>query len=269
MSKPITPGMSSILPEPSGASSHRSEPLPKISFLTLLAGLPAVLAATVGVALFLGQGRPISASVYKDEADRRLKKEDLKGALDCYKRMLDQNPNQPDLIYWMALILERTGQGDRAASMIESLAPTDRTGLPIAHFWVANRIIGNPAQLTPARAQQAEGHLLRYLQAKRTPRPRDSSVSSSPRRDATPRLDRFWNRSPGRTRSTSFDWPRSALRWETPSTRNRPRRRASTPSVSWPKRGPTTATSACSGLSPRTSSKSTRRHATSSPKGSC
>lgn len=132
--------------------------------LLWLAGLPALLAAAAFVAaLITAPSKASVAKAYELEGAERAKKGELASALVCYKRVVALEPDRPAPRFALAVILDALGKRPEAEALARSIAPDDRGGFAPAHLWLAQRILTDRARL-PARAAQAEGHLLRYLQ---------------------------------------------------------------------------------------------------------
>jgi tetratricopeptide (TPR) repeat protein len=137
---------------------------PKVMVGQFLAGLPAVAAASaVVVALYMAPPAKSLTTRYRTEAESRIKLRDYAGAEVCFKRLLAINPDDREYRYMMVLVLEQLNQLEHAEAIARSIAPTDRTGLPAAHFWLARRILADQTRLR-YQATLAEGHLLRFLQ---------------------------------------------------------------------------------------------------------
>jgi tetratricopeptide (TPR) repeat protein len=128
-------------------------------------GLPAV-AAAVAVAAVLAAAPDTKAltKTYQGESEARRKARDYPGALVCYKRLVGLEPDNPQDKFLLALTLEKLGRPGEAEALARSIAPADRAGAPLAHLWLAQRIIRDKPRLA-RHAAQAEGHLLRFLQS--------------------------------------------------------------------------------------------------------
>jgi tetratricopeptide (TPR) repeat protein len=137
------------------------------SFRNLLQGLPALTlgSAAVVLAIFL-KLTPESQAVdsYLREAHRLFQAKDYDAAQICYERLALLNPDKPEYRFWMATTCALMGQHDRAAAILDKLAPSDKQGYAPAHVWQARRLMSIPN--TPQQAiQAAELHLLRALQS--------------------------------------------------------------------------------------------------------
>jgi uncharacterized protein HemY len=130
-----------------------------------LVGLPAVLVALVmAVGLGAAPAAEKLTKTYEAEGAERVKTNDWPGALLCYRRVSTLAPARVDVRFVMALVLERLGRAVEAESIARSIAPTDTTGYPAAHLWLARRICSDPNRVR-YQGGHAEGHLLRFLQA--------------------------------------------------------------------------------------------------------
>lgn len=148
-----------------GTTATTSRARPAVRGTDFLLGLPAVAAAAVlAAALAAAPGADRLARAYEAEAGDRVKAGDLPAALVCYKRLAALAPGRAEPRFALALVLERLDRGPEAEAVARSIAPGDRPGYPLAHLWLARRIIADRDRLA-AQAGQAEGHLLRFLQA--------------------------------------------------------------------------------------------------------
>jgi tetratricopeptide (TPR) repeat protein len=162
------PGLAAVeaaRPDPAAPPLPLPPPKPPVRGLDFVAGLPAVAAAAAVVAVFAATPSPKAvAKTYETEGVERVKRKDFPGALVCFKRLLGVAPERTDMRFVMALVLEQLGRPAEAEAIARSVAPIDRPGYPPANYWLAHRILADPAR-TAAQANQAEGHLLRFLQA--------------------------------------------------------------------------------------------------------
>jgi tetratricopeptide (TPR) repeat protein len=130
-----------------------------------LLGLPAVAAvlAVAGVLAAAPDAKAL-ARTYRAESEARRKARDYPGALVAYKRLVGLEPDNAQDRFLLALTLEQLGRPGEAEALARSIAPNDRAGVPLAHLWLARRILRDRPRLA-RQAAQAEGHLLRFLQA--------------------------------------------------------------------------------------------------------
>src|SRR4051794_31179800 len=77
---------------------------PKVRFLDLLAGLPALLAGTALLAaLAMSSSAATLSTRYETEAKRLREQKDIQGALVCFKRVLGFNPERADVRFNTAM----------------------------------------------------------------------------------------------------------------------------------------------------------------------
>ena len=157
-------------PEPSpSAARHRP-----VRFVDLLAGLPA-LGAVAALVAALGAARSDQAlaTSYREEATRRVRAKDLDVALDCFKRLIVLTPDKPEYRFALVVLLDAKGRQVEAEAVARSLAPTDRPGHPLAHLYLARRLLADRTR-GPSAVPLAEGHLLRTIQLQ--PKSRDAKA---------------------------------------------------------------------------------------------
>ncbi len=131
----------------------------------LMLGLPALLAAVgvgaSGVALAWHRGQPLAAR-YLAEGNSALAEGDLSRAHLCFSRAEQLRGGDPSVVFGLARVAERQGKTQRAARLMNVLAPVDKVGLPQAHLWVAKKLISE-AGSDPRIRQLAVTHLRRAL----------------------------------------------------------------------------------------------------------
>ena len=151
-------------PIPSPAVLEAAPTTRKARFIRILACLPSMIAAAVMIyALSVGSSAPID-KIYAREAQLRWNQKDFPAALVCSQRLVRRNPAEVEYRYLMTLVLERLGRLDEAEAVARSIAPEDRSGFALAHFWLAERLMADPRRLA-SRAPAIEGHLRRGLQS--------------------------------------------------------------------------------------------------------
>jgi tetratricopeptide (TPR) repeat protein len=87
------------------------------------------------------------------------------------ERLLELDPQLHVVRYHLALAAEARGDAPRAEGLMSQLAPTNRTGLPAAHLWLARRLLSHPS-LTLSEVTQAWAHLQRVVRHS----PQDSEI---------------------------------------------------------------------------------------------
>ncbi|MCX7700268.1 MAG: hypothetical protein N2039_05280, partial [Gemmataceae bacterium] len=134
-------------------------------FRRLLLGLPALLmligVGASGVAMAWHRGQPLAAR-YLSQGNASLAEGDLPRASLCFARAEQLRGSDPAVMFAMARIAERQGKTQRAARLMNVLAPVDKVGLPQAHLWVAKKLISEGSS-DPRIRQLAITHLRRAL----------------------------------------------------------------------------------------------------------
>jgi Flp pilus assembly protein TadD len=134
-------------------------------FRSLLRGLPALVLGGAALAVvFLAVLAPAQEldARYLEQAKNAFKAKDYAGAMTCYERLASRGEDRPEILYGLAQAAEALGQTDRAAALIDKLAPADGEGYAPAHLGRARRLLAAPQPSALARAE-AEGHVLRAL----------------------------------------------------------------------------------------------------------
>jgi tetratricopeptide (TPR) repeat protein len=134
----------------------------------LVQGLPALLTALlVGmVAVAVGLQKATLTKTYGLAAGVAIKNEDFKAAKIYLERLTELDGGQDATRYDLALTLEKLGNRDRAAAIMQSLAPADRTGFGRAHRWQAAKLLTDrETYKSPELLRLAERHLLRAQEA--------------------------------------------------------------------------------------------------------
>lgn len=131
----------------------------------LLFGLPAFLTLVAviasGVAMAWQKGQPIAAR-FLVQGNTALEEGDLPRASLCFARAEQLRGNDPSVVFALARIAERQGKTQRAAQLMNILAPVDKEGMPQAHLWVAKKMIAEGSQ-DPRIRQLIVTHLRRAL----------------------------------------------------------------------------------------------------------
>ncbi len=135
----------------------------------LRTGLPAILAAC-GVLLLAGAAGMTDPGKmrarYMHEASRFLDAKNYPAALLGFERVAEMDgPSGTDrsVEYDLAVCLDAVGEHERAAALMDRLAPEDRAGFAPAHAWKARRLLAG-SKPSPAAIRDAESHLLHALQ---------------------------------------------------------------------------------------------------------
>ena len=125
-------------------------------------GLPALICVGAGVAALAAVRRPYHSALATryEVAANRAHDESNEAAEDlCRRRLLVLQPTDPRTRYEYAAALARQDEHGRATRIMQSLAPSDRSGYAPAHFWLAEQIMNSKTPLSPAEFQQLEQRL--------------------------------------------------------------------------------------------------------------
>ena len=133
-------------------------------WLRLAACVPAVFCVIVVFAFAFtvtvwGDERVQMAARYAQEAHRQFEVKNYASACICLERLAQLQPGRPEVTYGLAMALEAMGESSRVASILRSLAPSDRRGFPPAHLWQAKLELRG-RQSSPQELAGAEKHLL-------------------------------------------------------------------------------------------------------------
>jgi tetratricopeptide (TPR) repeat protein len=140
--------------------------------LGLLAqGLPALLLAAGFIVLWAGQGGGPDRDLisrYDLAVEQSLAGNDLVSAKVCVRKLVLLDEPGPRTRYALARLAEHEGDLPRAGRLMSDLAPNPGSGYPAAHFWVAQRLLGQQARRSPGPSdsnQEVIHHLEQSLQS--------------------------------------------------------------------------------------------------------
>ncbi|MBS0210752.1 MAG: tetratricopeptide repeat protein [Planctomycetes bacterium] len=116
---------------------------PRVQWMCLLQGLPAVIVAVlVAVPLF---GKSRDALTYDIEARGAVASHDYDRAEMLFRALLKMDPEDDDYRFNLARVCWARGEREAAMRMIRSLAPRNMKGFPPAHYWLAEYLyLTNP-----------------------------------------------------------------------------------------------------------------------------
>lgn len=120
---------------------------------SLWKGLPAALCAIAGTSAVVAVHRPndgVLVSRFEDAAIAANNVQQESAEDLCRRRLLVLQPSDPRTCFEYAAVLARHDENGRAARIMQSLAPLDRTGYAPAHFWLAEQLMKSKAPLSPA-----------------------------------------------------------------------------------------------------------------------
>ena len=129
--------------------------------LTLLAGLPALLAGIGALVLVILVGTSSDdarAAHYLLEAEDHSKASDFATAAICYEHLIQDAGPRPDLLYPYAMALKGKGNRAESESIFARLAPIDGGGHIPAHLEMA-RILFGSRDRSPRTFRALEVHL--------------------------------------------------------------------------------------------------------------
>ena len=104
------------------------------------------------------------AARYAEEAHRQFEAKNYVSACVCLERLAQLQPDRPEVAYGLAMALDAVGESGRVASILRSLAPSDRRGFAPAHLWQAKLELRG-LKSSPHELASAEKHLLLVTQA--------------------------------------------------------------------------------------------------------
>jgi len=110
----------------------------------LLQGLPAVIVSAAALSLgaavsFRPDGQLVSR--YRTAAARALGSRDFKTAAACYERLVHLTQKSPEAVIGLALATYSLGEKERAIALMQQVARLDQPGPPVAHLWLAHRLL--------------------------------------------------------------------------------------------------------------------------------
>ncbi|HEX3657357.1 MAG TPA: hypothetical protein VHV55_16325 [Pirellulales bacterium] len=134
---------------------------PRARLIHLLQGSPAILILLLtGLPLVIANGK--EASRYAIAATEAERDRDFEKAELYFRAIAENDPNNEDFRYRLALSAEALGDHERARAIMTSLASPKQQGYPFAHFWLAEQLLYSNRS-TEAVAE-AEAHLKRAIQ---------------------------------------------------------------------------------------------------------
>jgi tetratricopeptide (TPR) repeat protein len=132
----------------------------------LVQGLPAVFVAGACVTVMANFGIRPRVHVldrYNAAIDDAMRRGDYEAAELYLHKLLQLDESRADVRYRLAQLAQLRGEWTRAGDMMEQLAPTDSTGHPGAHFWVAKQQLATQQRFTEAQTDQLIHHLTAAL----------------------------------------------------------------------------------------------------------
>ena len=145
------------------------------SWLSLLAGVPAIISGLVFLAIVPWHARTSSlewARRYEQAGNAALRRSDWDAATVYFRRLAYLGGESPVSIFGLALTAERQGDLSNARNRMQRIAPETHLGYPPAHFWLAKDLMDRQDQLTIEQLDVLEHHL---VQAARHPTHRAES----------------------------------------------------------------------------------------------
>ena len=116
------------------------------SSLQLLAGVPAVIAISLGLLILTRLKSPNSRRLEwcRSIALNSMDSGDFKTASVCYARLLQADPSNRELAFNLAQTLAAIGQPEGAHSLMVRLASMNDGGYLPAHLWLARQALSDP-----------------------------------------------------------------------------------------------------------------------------
>ncbi len=134
--------------------------------LALLRGIPFVLVFLTALILLQPGGwisPPDLVARYRSAATAALARGESQTADLWLEKAAQLNPNEPRYVLSQALLADEEGRRDEARQMMRRIAPSDGSGPPAAHFWLAQDLIRQSLPLSPELARTLDHHLQQSL----------------------------------------------------------------------------------------------------------
>ena len=100
---------------------------------------------------------------YADAVDQASSARDFAAADVLYRRLRQLEPDNAHYAYCAAMLADAQGRTDECAAIMHRLAPVNKSGYHLAHFWQATKLMA-AGSIAVDRAWEAQSHLLRTLQ---------------------------------------------------------------------------------------------------------
>jgi len=132
----------------------------------LLPGLPAALAGAAALAILLIHVEDSPREQfhsYEQSAMAAIASQDFEAAEICFRRMALLDESAKSTVFGMGILAARRNDLDRARSLMRDVAPADSSGIPHAHYWLAQDMIRHQARRSPQSQRTLEHHLKQAL----------------------------------------------------------------------------------------------------------
>ncbi len=139
--------------------------LPHAQWRYFFQGLPAVMLAGAVIVPLLGESSTKDPQRYFDAAREAFEHKNYETAEIFYRALVQLQPDNDIFRYNMARTVEASGRRDEASALMNSLAPRDAQGFPLAHLWQALQLLRDPAGGRQS-VEFAEAHLLRAVRGR-------------------------------------------------------------------------------------------------------
>jgi len=143
-------------PPPPPSAWRRMQLVPWFRAAAMLPAFVAILLTIAAAATPRGNIEGSYRTIVRDA----LEAEQYQRAFVGAERLLQCAPFNSEYRFWLALACEGKGDKRLADELMAALAPDDRAGFGLAHFWRADRLL-RQEPLEMAAIQQAERHLRR------------------------------------------------------------------------------------------------------------
>ncbi len=136
----------------------------------LLRGLPAFAVATACVAAIgVGWGLQVPngtlVAFYSQVAEDAFRQQRFSEAECLMRKLAVLDRANPQLLYGLALVAEKSGDLVRARRLMEAIAPRHQAGYAAAHDWLANDMFRRLEKLAPEDLKLLRYHLARAIEA--------------------------------------------------------------------------------------------------------
>jgi tetratricopeptide (TPR) repeat protein len=134
----------------------------RLNYRNFLLGCFALAAVVVVAAFSVIRWATFDAleTKYAEQAAAALGQRNFARAVLCYQRLTDLRPDDRRYRYFSALACEGSGELDRAAALMHSLAPAGEREYAPAQLWIARRALAAATPLDGAKLRETESRLI-------------------------------------------------------------------------------------------------------------
>jgi len=135
----------------------------RLNYREFASGIPAaaMAAAIVTFAVAWWVGNKNLSARYAELAAIAVEQQDFNKAVVCLERLAQEHPGNQSILLSLVRAYEGSGDIDRAAALLQLLAPVDSPGFRKAQLWMARRALLSPSSLSPDALRDVEARLIR------------------------------------------------------------------------------------------------------------